>query len=349
MVRSLVTGGSGFLGRHLVSALLAIGEEVVVFDLRPYEHDDPEQNSSVDSIIGTITQLGDVVTACRGVDVVYHCVSADVLDNRNQSLMWSVNVEGTKNVIEACKQCCVPKLVYVSSASVVYEGKPMLNVNETKPYPERFVDFYSKTKAEGEKLVLSANRNSLSTCAIRPSSIFGEHDHAWVPRLVEAGRTGKTKYMIGNGKTKWEFTYAGNVADACIKAAEKLGPDSPVSGQAYFITNDESTLFWEQCGVVLRGLGYPEPSISIPFSLCFAFAVIIEVVLFVLSPIYTPSKPPTFSRQRVVLLTCHRQISCEKAKRDFGYSPRVSMEEGMKRTVEFFKPLAASAKTTKSA
>lgn len=344
MVRSLVIGGSGFLGCHLVERLLANGSNVVVFDLHKYTHEDATNAEQVRVCTGTVTQLGDVVSACRGVDVVYHCVSADPLDNRNESLMLSVNVEGTKNIIEACKQTGVRRLVYVSTASVVFDGNHMIDVDETKSYPKTFIDFYSKTKADAEKLVLAANRESLQTCAIRPSAIFGERDPALVPRLVEAGRAGKTKYIIGNGKTMWEFTYVGNVADACIKAAENLVAGSSVAGQAYFITNDETTLFWEQCGVILGGLGYPVPSICIPYVICFCVAVLIEIVLLLLSPIYRPKKPPTFSRQRVALLTSHRKISCAKAKKDFGYKPQVSMEEGMQRTVEHFQYLANTAK-----
>lgn len=347
MVRSMVTGGSGFLGRHLVEKLVARGCDVVVFDLRPYVHEDASRASRVSSRTGTITQLGDVVSACRDADVVYHCVSADPLDNRNEELMWSVNVEGTKKVIEACKQCNVERLVFVSSASVVFEGKHMIDADESKPYPTKFTDYYSRSKAEAEKLVLAANRESLRTCALRPSSIFGERDPALVPRLVEAGRAGKTKYIIGDGKTKWEFTYVGNIADACIKAGENLAPGSPVAGQAYFITNDETTLFWEQCGVILDGLGYPVPSVPIPFVVCYAIAVLIEFTLFLLSPMFRLKRPPSLSRQRVVLTTSHRQLSCAKAKRDFGYEPKVSMEEGMRRTIEYFQPLAKNAKQAK--
>lgn len=345
MSRVLITGGSGFLGRHLVDHLQALPnppEQIVVFDLRRYEHHNPATASSITVCTGTITQIGDVVTACRDVEVVYHCVSADPLDNRNETLMWSVNVEGTKNVIEACKQCNVPKLVFVSSASVIFDGNHMINVDETVPYPQKFQDYYSKTKAEAEKLVLAANRGPLATCAIRPSSIFGERDPAFVPRLIEAGRGGKTKYIIGNGKTKWEFTYVGNVADACIAAAERLSPGSSVAGQAYFITNDETTLFWDQCGVLLGALGYPKPRICLPYYLCYSLAIIIEIVLKLLTPVYTPKKPPTFSRARVILLNSHRQISCDKAKRDFGYKPKVSMEDGMRRTIQFFEPMAAT-------
>lgn len=345
MRRCLVTGGSGFLGRHLIDALLAKSQpetKVVVFDLQPYEHHNPDTKGCIEVHSGTITQLGDVIQACRDIDIVFHCVSANVLDNKNERLMWSVNVEGTKNVIEACKQWKVPKLVFVSSSSVVFDGwTPIEHGDENIPYPAKYADFYSQTKAEAEKLVLAANKSSLLTCSIRPSSIFGERDPVFLPRLIEAGREGKTKYIIGNGKTKWEFTYVGNVAHACIKAADGLASDSPVAGSAYFITNDETTLFWGHLGVFLRGFGFPEPKICIPFPVAFIIAVMYELILFLLSPFFKPKSPPTFTRQRVQLLTTHRELSCEKAKRDFGYKPIVSMAEATERTIEYFKPHAA--------
>lgn len=347
MRRFLVTGGSGFLGRHLVDRIVSNypESEIVVFDLRPYEHHDPATASSITPIAGNITQLGDVIKACREVDTVFHLVTANPLDNRNELLMWRVNVEGTKNIIEACKQNNVQKLVYVSSASVVFNGSHVLNGDETIPYPSRYIDYYSKTKGEAEKLVLAANRNTMLTCALRPSAIFGERDPVFLPRLIEAGQAGKTKYMIGNGKTKWEFTYVGNIAAACTQAADALKEGSPVAGSAYFITNDETTLFWGQCGVFLGALGLPKPSVSIPYIVCFVLAVILELVLLLISPIYNPKKPPTLSRQRVQLLTTHRELSCAKAKRDFGYKPIVSMEEATRRTVEYFKPLALPPET----
>lgn len=336
-MRCVVTGGSGFLGRHLVRKLVDRRWQVVVFDLRQFHADHPSHEPYVTARVGTITQLGDLVSACRDVDVVFHCVSADPLASGDEPLMWSINVEGTKNVIEACKQCSVPRLVFVSSASVVFDGSHMLNTDESRAYPLKYIDFYSKSKAEAERLVLAASRDTLLTCSLRPSAIFGEGDPVFVPRLIEAGKQGSTKYIIGDGKTKWEFTYVGNVADACIQAADHLAPGSKVAGQAYFITNDETTLFWAQCGVILGKLGYPVPSACIPFTLCYVIATILELVLLLLSPVYKPARPPTFTRHRVMLLNTHRQLSCAKAKRDFGYKPTVSMEEGIDRTVQFFK------------
>lgn len=340
----VVTGGSGFLGRHLVDALLAKDRpptQVMVFDLRPYKHHNPDTEEHVDSYTGSVTKLGDLVKAFSDATVVFHCVSANPVDNQNEQLMWSVNVDGTKNVIEACKQCKVPKLVFISTASVVFDGRPLRNVDETTPYPKRYLDYYSQTKAEAERLVLAANRPALLTCALRPSSIFGERDPLYVPRLIEAGRLRKSRFIIGDGKTKWEFTYVGNVASACLKAADHMSADSPVGGQAYFITNDENTPFWEHIGTILKPLGYPPPSVHLPFMLCYIIAAIVDLVLMILSPIYKPAQPPSFTKQRVVLLSTDRSLSCEKAKRDFGYEASVSMAEANRRTIEFFKPQAA--------
>lgn len=350
MSRRVVTGGSGFLGRHLVDALIANYEapsSVVVFDLRPYEHHNPDTADRVESFTGSVTQLGDLVKAFRDAAVVFHCVSANLLDNQNEGLMWTVNVDGTKNIIEACKQCKVPKLVYISSASVVSDGSPLLDVDESFPYPKRYIDFYSKTKAEGERLVLAANKDTLLTCSLRPSSIFGERDPLYVPRLIEAGRQRKSRYIIGNGKTKWEFTYVGNVTSACLKAAEHLGINPAVGGQAYFITNDETTLFWEHMGVILKGLGYPPPSVRIPFIVCFILAAISDFIFWLISPIYKPSEAPTFTKHRVRLLSTDRRISCAKAKRDLGYVASVTMQEANRRTIEYFKPQASWADAKK--
>lgn len=344
MSRVVVTGGSGFVGKHLVNALLKKGElsmTVVVFDIRPFDKADFSNSGQIQSITGSITNLGDVIRSFRDADVVFHCIAANPLDDQNETLMWRVNVDGTKNVIEACKQCNVPKLIYISSAGVVFDGTHMRNIDESKPYPSRYIDYYSQTKAEAERLVLAANTDTMLTCALRPSAIFGEGDSLYVPRLIDAGRQGKSRYIIGNGKTKWEFTYVGNLVSACIKASENLTVDSPLGGQAYFITNDETSVLWEHMGVILKSLGYEPPTTCIPFIVCYVLACIVGAILFLISPVYRPQKPPTFNKHRVMLLTTDRSISCEKAKRDFGYVAYVSMEEANRRTIEYFKPEAA--------
>lgn len=341
----VVTGGAGFVGQHIVQAFLddkAVDWQVVVFDLQRFE---VEKDGKVSSRIGDLTRLGDVVSAFSEALLVVHAATANPLDNKNLRLMTRVNIEGTKNVIEACKQCHVRRLIYISSASVVFDGKDLLNVTERTPYPVRFIDFYSWTKAEAEKLVLAASKPSLVTCSLRPSAVIGEGDKTFVPRLIEAGRSGKSKYVIGDGSSLWDFTYVGNVSYACLKLGRALeDPNSTCAGQAYFVTNREPRRFWEVTGILTSRLGYPPPSIHIPTIFCLVIAVILEIVLFLLKPLYVPKKPPTISRQRIALLTCSRVFSCDKAKQDFGYDPPVSMDEAIDRTVSYFEAEGFSAK-----
>lgn len=341
----VVTGGAGFVGQHIVQLFAqdeSVDWKVVVFDLIPFDH---EIDKKVSSIVGDLTRLGDVVAAFSTAHLVVHAATASPLDNKNQALMTRVNIDGTKNVVEACKQCHVRHLIYISSASVVFDGHDLLNVTEQQPFPKSFMDYYSWTKAEGEKLVLAANnKSSLITCAIRPSAVFGEGDRAFVPRLVEAGRSGKSKYLIGDGSPLWDFTYVGNISLACLQLAHALDASELVcAGQAYFVTNCEPRRFWEVSGILTSRLGYPPPSIHIPAALCFVLAFVLEVILLLLRPVYVPKKPLTFSRQRIALLTTSRTFSCDKARRDFGYRPRVSMDDAIDRTIEYFISQGLSA------
>eukprot|EP00887_Chlorella_sp_A99_P005269 scaffold1.g5269.t1 len=166
--RALVTGGSGFLGRHLVQQLLDSGKyEVTVFDIRRGEEAEREGLSYV---IGDLRKPEDVAAAAAGQDVVFHVATAapTAANTLNEGLMRAVNVDGTAHVIDACVAVGVPRLVYTSSASVVFDGRDLLG-----------------TKIDGEKLVLAANgRGGLATAALRPSGIFGEHDLLTVPTTV---------------------------------------------------------------------------------------------------------------------------------------------------------------------
>ncbi|THF98825.1 hypothetical protein TEA_001757 [Camellia sinensis var. sinensis] len=201
---------------------------------------------------------GDV---CRGAEVVFHMAAPDSSIN-NHELHHSVNVKGTQNIIDACVEHKVKRLIYTSSPSVVFDGvHGIINGDESLPYPAKHNDSYSATKAEGEALVIKSNDiNGLLTCCIRPSSIFGPGDKLLVPSLVSAARAGKLKFLIGDGKNMYDFTYVENVAHAHICAERALASEriaaERAAGQAYFITNMEPIKFWEFVSLVLEGLGY---------------------------------------------------------------------------------------------
>mmetsp|Transcript_9870 Transcript_9870/g.21057 ORF Transcript_9870/g.21057 Transcript_9870/m.21057 type:complete len:369 (+) Transcript_9870:542-1648(+) len=335
-MHALVTGGAGFLGRHLVNQLLQSGQyTVTVFDIRDIG------NPQVKMIVGDLTKVDQVKDACKGVDVVFHCATAAPTGENalNKSLMDGVNVDGTKNVVEACVANKVKKLVYTSSASVVFEGRTLEMVDESQPYASKPMDYYTKTKILGEQIVLEANgKGGVATVALRPSGIFGEGDPLFVPTVVKQAKAGKMKYVIGSGKNNMDFTYVGNVAQAHIQAAAALELQSPAAGKGYFITNDDPRPFWSMMGDVCEGLGYKRPSIHLPFLLIFIIAFIFENII---RPLLRPVKKleTDFTVNRILLATTNRTFSCKAAKKDLGYVPKVNMTEALKRTVTSFESL----------
>ncbi|GMP86912.1 hypothetical protein CsSME_00039506 [Camellia sinensis var. sinensis] len=201
----VVTGGRGFAARHLVEMLIRYDMFLVrIADLGLSIKLDPAEEKG---ILGKAIQSGhaqyvsvdlrdksQVLEACQGAEVVFHMAAPDSSIN-NYELHHSVNVKGTKNVIDACVDLKVKRLIYTSSPSVVFDGvHGIINGDESLPYPAKHNDTYSATKAEGEALVIKSNgSNGLLTCCIRPSSIFGPGDKLLVPSLVSAARAGKSK------------------------------------------------------------------------------------------------------------------------------------------------------------
>jgi len=326
----LVTGGCGFLGRWIVEKLLERGEkEVKVFDLRQTFKDD-----RVEFILGDLTNLEQVKKALKGVTTVIH--TASPVHGNNEAIYFKVNVTGTNNVLEACHENKVKQLIFTSSSSVVFNGKDIHNGNEDLPYCKPHMDSYNKTKELAERSVLAANGNKgLMTISLRPSGLFGPRDvQAWPP-MIEAGKEGKSKFTIGNGRNLCDWTYIENAAYAHLLAADKLTPGSPIGGQAYFITNGEPTPFEEMTTYVWKNLGYPTPKYHLPFLIMLIVAYITEFILFVLSPLVKIHPTLTVFRVRMVVAT--RYFSIEKAKKELGYQPQVSLQEGKERTLKWFK------------
>ncbi|KAF8068313.1 Nsdhl [Scenedesmus sp. PABB004] len=332
---ALVVGGAGFLGQHVVRQLSESGRyDVRVFDIRP------AGLPGVESVVGDIRRPADVAAAVEGVDVVIHVATATPTSENalNKTLMDEVNVAGTANVIAACRAAGVRALVYTSSASVVFDGRDLMGVDETTPYTTRPMDYYTQTKVAGEKLALAANGPDLAVVALRPSGIFGEGDTVMVPTFVRQARAGKMKYIIGPGTNVWDFTYVGNVAQAHVLAADKLCPGGPLAGQALFVTNQEPVPFWAFTGDVLSGLGYPRPSVRLPLALILAVAMIFE---YIIRPLLRPIKELStdFTVFRVRIVTRQRAFSCARARDLLGYVPAVSIAEGVSRTCAHFAHL----------
>ncbi|KAG8776423.1 erg26, C-3 sterol dehydrogenase [Serendipita sp. 411] len=221
----LVIGGCGFLGRHIVEALLNRGEQAVaVFDLVQRHFD-----KNVQFFTGDLCEAADLEKAIKGsaATTIFHTASPQHGAN-NPQLCWRVNVDGTKAVIAAAQAHGVSKLVYTSSAGVTYTGGDFIDVDERLPVvtAENAYDTYNLTKAEAEALVLAANGEGLKTVALRPSGIFGPGDRQNFEGLYQVVRRGQTKWQIGDNSNLWDWTYVGNVVKAHLLAADKLRDES---------------------------------------------------------------------------------------------------------------------------
>lgn len=344
--RCLVTGGSGFLGQTVVKHLLQHGSyDVTIFDIRP-----PPSSAGLDAahfVKGDLRNEQKVEDVCKGMDVVFHVATAAPTgaNSLNNQLMESVNVKGTRNVIEGCVKQKVGKLIFTSSASVVFDGRDLIDVDEESVgYAARPMDYYTATKIEAERMILESNGrgDTLATCALRPSAIFGEGDAVFVPTLVERAQKGKMKFIVGNGKNLMDFTHVGNVAQAHVLAAERLSLKSQVAGRAYFITNQEPKPFWGFLGDICEGLGYERPWLKLPYLLMLFFIMIFEYLIVPFLRLFMEVKTD-MTVYRIKLSVRNRIFSSHRARRDLSYEPQVSMKEGLRRTLEAFKHLRKEA------
>ncbi|RDX49957.1 C-3 sterol dehydrogenase [Lentinus brumalis] len=218
----LVIGGSGFLGRHVVEALLARGDAVSVFDIVQRYHDVP-------FYMGDISEEEQVADALRksGATCIIHTASP-LHGMDDPALYWKVNVDGTQAVINAAVATGVPKLVYTSSAGVVFNGNDLIDVDERIPQPEKAMDPYNESKAKAEQIVLEANgKGGLYTVALRPAGIFGPGDRQLITGLYQTWQRGQSHFQIGDNTNLFDWTYVGNCAYAHLLAADKLGPPNP--------------------------------------------------------------------------------------------------------------------------
>ncbi|XP_008788217.2 3beta-hydroxysteroid-dehydrogenase/decarboxylase isoform X2 [Phoenix dactylifera] len=346
-------GRSSFVGRSLVSALLKSGRWTVrIADPLPLPDPsaDPLLSGSIRSGRASYFQVGlrdssQLRHAVAGSVVVFHVAPPAVLSPplppSDFYRLYTETVQGAKNLIAACRACGVRRLVHTGSADVVFDGVHGIDGgDESLRYPDKFEGVLSELMAQVEILVFNANgRDGLSTCVLRPSNPFGPGDSSFLPFLVAAARLGLAKFIIGTGKNMCDFTYVENVAHANICAEQALRSESTsVAGKPIFITNHQPVELWDFISNILEGLGYQRPTIHLPVKLVLLVVVLANKVREKLgfgipsSPLFTPAITYT--------LSCTRTFNCSAAKRLIGYSPIISLEDGVMSTLESFLQLA---------
>lgn len=325
-VKTLVTGAGGFVGGAVARALRALGDEVRGFSRAPH----PELSAlGVDHRQGDIADGGAVMDAVRGVDVVFHA-AAKVAAAGRYADFHATNVVGTENVIAACREHGVTALVYTSTPSVTFGPTDLEGVDESIGYSDHYDALYGRTKAEAERLLLAAASDELRTVALRPHLVWGPGDTSLLPRLVRRGRSGALRRIDGPAK-RTDVTYIDDAVQAHLLAAEHLlaGGEAAakVSGKAYFLNSGEPVEIWEFIDRLLGAAGVPPVEKRISLRAAMAAGWVFEKV----HALTGAQGDPRMSRWIVRELTTARCFDIGAARRDLGYEPRVSVDEGMRR------------------
>ena len=322
-VNALVTGGSGFLGQYIVEQLVRRGDRVTAFCRRKSY---PLEALDVNVFLGDLRDRPAVDDACRGVDTVFH-VGGIAGMGGPWRLYRDTNVLGTQNVVDGCLANGVGRLIYTSSPSVTFDGRDQCGINESVPYARRWLGCYAHSKALGEQISLAANgRLGLLTCALRPHLIWGPRDRHLIPTIINAARRGRLR-RIGDGTNLVDTIYVENAAAAHLSAADALVPDSPVPGQAYFISQGEPVNCWAWIDELLALAGLPPVRKSVPQPLAYAAGAMWDGIY---AAFHWQGDPPMTRFLALQLATSH-YFDISRAKRDFGYEPTISVAEGMQR------------------
>jgi 3beta-hydroxy-Delta5-steroid dehydrogenase / steroid Delta-isomerase len=336
--RVLVTGGSGFVGANLVTALLDRGHRVRSFDRAPSPL---AAHPRLEVLQGDICDPATVASAVDGIDTVVHTAAiidlmggASVTDEYRQR-SFAVNVDGTKNLVHAAQSAGVKRFVYTASNSVVMDGQRISGGDETLPYTGRFNDLYTETKVVAERFVLSQNGvDGLLNCSIRPSGIWGRGDQTMFRKVFENVLAGHLKVLVGRRRVKLDNSYVHNLIHGFILAAEHLVPGGAAPGQAYFINDGEPINMFEFSRPVVEACGQQWPNFWVSGRLV-KFVMTVWQLLHFRFGLSKPLLEPL----AVERLYLDNYFSIAKAQRDLGYQPLFTTEQAMSECLPYYVDL----------
>jgi nucleoside-diphosphate-sugar epimerase len=240
---------------------------------------------------------------------------------------YQPNVIGTRNVVAACQQQGVGRLIYTSTPSVVFNGQPIRGGDESLPYGKNWLCHYAHTKAIAEEEALASNSESLKIVALRPHLIFGPGDPHLLPRVIASVQAGRLK-IVGDGRSRVDVSYVGNVADAHLNAFDALTAGTG-AGQAYFISQGESVELWPWVNSILEGLGHAPLTTKIPLPAAYAVGALCEGLWKVLG---RRDEPP-ITRFVAVELAKDHYFDISAARRELGYLAHTPMAEALNQTI----------------
>ncbi len=320
-MKVLVTGGGGFLGGAIVRALRARGDQVVAMQRGDYPG---LQALGVEVIRGDLGDRALLRQAGKGCDLALHVAGKTGVwgDYRE---FHHCNVTATRNVIETCLENGIGRLVHTSTPSVVFAGRDEDPIDESAPYPARFLNHYQATKAEAERLVLAANGERLATLALRPHLIWGPGDPHLIRRVVERARSGKLRLVKTDKKV--DTTFIDNAVHAHLLAGDALRPGAPCAGKVYFISDGAPQPLYLTINEILAAHGLPPVRNFISPALAYLAGSVFELAYRLLGI----EREPLLTRFVARQLSCAHWYDLGAARRDLGYQPVVGHQEALAR------------------
>lgn len=309
-----VTGGSGFVGGAVLKQL-ASGHK-----LKAMARSDASANR-VKALGATPVRcnLGNVqANHIEGCDVLVHA-AAFVEPWGSRSDFWEANVEGTIQLLQAAREAGVKRFIFIGTEAALFKGQDMVDIDESYPYPEHTPFLYSETKAEAERRVLAANQAGFETLSLRPRLVWGPGDTTVLPNLIEMVDKGAFKW-VGGGKARTSTCHINNLASAVNLALDKGN-----GGEAYFITDGETTTFRSFLTALLATADRTPSSQNVPAWAARMIALVIETTW----KLFGIRKKPPITRFSAAIVTADCILKIEKARDELGYAPVVSIAEGL--------------------
>jgi nucleoside-diphosphate-sugar epimerase len=327
MMKVLVTGGTGFLGRHLATRLVRQGDDVRVLARKTSSIDHLPQG--VEIVYGDLKDKASLEMAVKGADVVYHAAAA--MRGSWQEYEQST-INGTARMLELSLQTGVKRFVHISSIIVyeVYELGKNAIVDESCPYvraPEQYGP-YTRSKVAAEKLAFDFLKKGLPVVVVRPGLVYGPYSKVLFPH-VGYSLGGRLFFIIGRGDNLLPLTYIDNIVDAILLAGAKEG----AVGHVYHIVDEVEITQREYLKKYIAATNQKFIVTAVPLSLLFRLAALIEQLrrFGLLNSASLPSKYGLASKWKSLT------FDTSKARKQLNWHPRISLEEGLKRTFDWYK------------
>ncbi|WP_403020136.1 NAD-dependent epimerase/dehydratase family protein [Salinibacterium sp. GXW1014] len=321
-MRVLVTGASGALGGDVAKALLTAGHDVRTFQRRHPGID------GVEDVLGSVTDAASRDRATEGMDAVVH-LAAKVSMAGDPAEFVTVNVEGTRGLLDSARRAGVSRFVHVSSPSVAHAGDAIMGEGAEPADPERAHGDYARTKARGELIALAADAPGFAVIVVRPHLVWGPGDEQLIGRIVERARQGRLP-LLGSGAALIDTTYRDNATSALLAALERA---EEAHGRSFVVTNGEPRTIAELFDRICRAAGVEPPRWSVPPRLARAAGGLVEGVWRVRPG---EDEPPMTRFLAEQLSTAH-WFDQRETRAALGWTPHISLDEGLDRLAASYR------------